>query len=129
MLETESLETLAKERMKWLTYKGHEILLDDYSNLKPDVFLPLINVVTDLTFKSGKENILLIVDVSNSYANKEIIAEFNVSGKRSKSLLKKTAVLGITGVKKILLNVVNRFTGLDAKAFSSLEEAQDWLIN
>lgn len=40
----------------------------------------------------------------------------------------KTAVLGITGVKKILLNVVNKLTNVNAKPFSNIEDAKDYLI-
>jgi len=126
--DVEDIELLVKERMKWFTYKGKEILLDDYSNLNQEVFLQLIYQITDLTFKSGKTDILLIVDVTHSFANKEIIKAFKESGKRSKPILNKTAVLGITGVKKILLNVVNKFTGLNAKVFSTMEEAKEWLV-
>ena len=43
-------------------------------------------------------------------------------------LFAKTAVLGITGVEKILLNVVNKLTQVNAKAFSNIESAKDYLI-
>lgn len=94
----------------------------------PEQFPPLIERITDLTFRSGKKDILLIVDVTGAYANKEVVSAFSESGKKSKVLLKKTAVVGITGVKKIFLNIVNKFTGLNAKALSSMEEAKEWLI-
>ena len=118
----------AKKRMKWINYKGQEILLDDYTNIFPEQFSPLIKRITELTFESGKKDILLIVDVTGAYANKEAVNTFVESGKKSKPLLKKTAVVGITGVKKILLNVINKFAGLDAKAVSSLEIAKEWLL-
>jgi hypothetical protein len=100
MQEIKDFDAEAEARMKWITYKGHEILLDDYSNIMPEQFPPLIKRVTDLTFKSSKKDILLIVDVTGAYANKEAVSAFNEFGKKSKPLLKKTAVLGITGVKK-----------------------------
>jgi hypothetical protein len=114
--------------MKWINYQGHEILLDDYSNIYPEQFAPLIRRITELTFESGKKDILLIVDVTGAYANKEAVSAFSESGKKSKSLLKKTAVVGITGVKKIFLNIVNKFSGLNAKNLSTMEEAKEWLI-
>ena len=128
MQKIEDFEAEAKRRMIWTTHQGKEILIDNYSNLYPEQFAPLINHITNLTFESGKKDILLIVDVSNSYANKEAVSAFNESGKKSKALLRKTAVVGITGVKKILLNVVNTFTGLGVKPVSSIEEAKKWLV-
>ena len=128
MQEIEDYVAEAQARMKWITYKGKEILLDDYSNIMPEQFAPLIQQITNLTFQSGKKDILLNVDVTGAFANKEAINAFSESGKKSKILLKKTAVVGITGVKKILLNIVNKFTGLSAKPVSTLEAAKEWLI-
>lgn len=114
--------------MKWITHKGIEILLDDYSNIMPEQFPPLIENITNLTFQSGKKDILLIVDVTGAYANKEAVSAFVESGEKSKILLKKTAVVGITGVKKIFLNIVNKLTKLGVKPVSSMEDAKEWLI-
>jgi hypothetical protein len=129
MQKIEDYDTEAKARMKWINYKGHEILLDDYTNVMPEQFAPLVQRITDLTFQSGKKDILLIVDVRGAFANKESVNAFSESGKKSKDLIKKTAVLGITGVKKIFLNIVNKFTGLNAKPLNTMEEAKEYLIN
>ena len=83
----EDYDAEAKARMKWITYKGREIFRDDYSNIMPEQFAPLIEQITNLTFQSGKKNILLIVDVTGSFANKEAVSAFNESGKKSKVLL------------------------------------------
>lgn len=129
MQKIEDFDTEAKARMKWINYKGHEILFDDYTNVMPEQFAPLVQRITELTFQSGKKDILLIVDVRCAFANKESVNAFSESGKKSKVLIKKTAVLGITGVKKIFLNIVNKFTGLNAKPLNTMEEAKEYLIN
>ena len=47
-----------------------------------------------------------------------------------KKHMKCSAVLGITGLKKILFNGYNRATGSsNVVAFNSKEEALDWLVN
>ena len=129
MREIKDLDAEAKKRKIWFDYQGHEILLDDYKNVLPEQFPSLINRMTELTFESGKKDILLIVDVTGAYANKETVNAFTESGKKSKPILKKTAVVGITGIKKILLNAVNKFSGVNAKAVSSMEDAKEWLIS
>ncbi|MHA2036067.1 MAG: hypothetical protein ACW98X_06510 [Promethearchaeota archaeon] len=128
MQQIEDYVAEAQARMKWTTYKGKEILLDDYSNIMPEQFPPLIKQITNLTFQSGKKDILLIVDVTGAYANKEAVSAFVESGNKSKVLLKKTAVVGITGVKKIFLNIVNKFTKLGVKPVATIEAAKEWLI-
>ena len=129
MQNIENYDAEAKARMKWINYKGHEILLDDYTNIMPNQFAPLVERITNLTLQSGKKDILLIVDVTGAYANKEAVNAFVESAKFSRTLLKKTAILGITGVKKIFLHVVNKFSNVGGKPFNTIEEAKELLKN
>ncbi len=76
----------------------------------------------------GKKDMLLIVDLSNSFASKAAVKAFTEAGKMTEGFFAKTAVLGITGVKKILLNVVNVLTNVNAKPFSDIENAKNYLI-
>ncbi|MFX1276983.1 MAG: hypothetical protein ACFFBP_14500 [Promethearchaeota archaeon] len=118
----------AKKRQSWITYKGKEILYDDYRNLQGSKFPALVNAILKLTMESGKTEILGLVDVRGSYAIKETVDAFSNAGKVAGPISKKTAVLGITGVKKIFLNVVNKFSKIGAKPFDSIEDAKEWLV-
>ena len=120
---------LIEERVKWINYKGKDILCDDYTNLQGDEFVEIIKTLTDHVMKVGKKDILLLLDLNNSYTNKPVVSAFTEAGKRVRPVVKKTAVLGITGVKKVLLNAVNKLSSIDANPFSSEEEAKEWLIS
>ncbi len=119
----------AKSHMKSMTYKEKEILCIDYINLKGQEIVNLIPVVTQLMFDDYDKDLLLLIDLTNSFVNKETVDAFGESGKKVKPILKKTAVLGITGLKKVLLNTVNKISNAGAKAFTSDEEAKEWLIS
>ncbi len=123
------LKNKAKSRMIWVNHKGTDILYEDYTNLRGVEIAELVPAITQITIKEDYTNILLLLNLNNSFANKDALDAFGASGKISKDRLTKTAVLGITGVKKILLNVVNRIANLGAKAFNTEEEAKDWLIS
>lgn len=118
-----------KGRQKWITYKEKEILYEDYTNLKGDEIAIRVPIFSHLEFQIGKKDMLLIVDLSNSYASKAAVKAFTEAGKITEEIFAKTAVLGITGVKKILLNAVNRLTNVNAKAFSDIESAKNYLID
>ncbi len=119
----------AESRMKWIIHKGKDILYEDYRNLTGNQIAQLVPAITKLTEDKDYKGILLLLDFTNSFANKEATNAFGESGKISKDRLKKTAVLGITGVKKVLLNFVNRVSKVDAKPFNSEENAKDWLVS
>ncbi|KKM16282.1 hypothetical protein LCGC14_1687390 [marine sediment metagenome] len=131
MLEQEKDPRLlndVKERLKWITYKEKEILYEDYTNLTGNEIAIRVPIFSHLEFKMGKKDMLLIVDLSNSFASKAAVKAFTEAGKVTEELFSKTAVLGITGVKKILLNVVNKLTSVNAKPFTDIESAKDYLI-
>ena len=122
------MNDIIEERIKWINYKGKEILLDDYTNLQGD-YVEIIEALTNHLINSGKKEILLLIDLNNSYTNKAVVNAFTEAGKRVRPVVKRTAVLGITGVKKVLLNVVNKLSSIDANPFSTEEDAKEWLIS
>lgn len=120
------------ERAKFENYKGKEIYYIDYSNLKTnEEFLEAIketNAFRIKTKEQGKKDLLMLVNMNGSYVYGDVLKEIKRSGQETKPLTKKTAVVGITGSKKVLLNIINTVTNLSSKPFDNLEEAKEWLI-
>jgi hypothetical protein len=52
---------------------------------------------------------------------------FNRAAIRLKPYFKASAVVGVKGGKKFLLDVFNRFSGLGVRPFDDIEEAKNWL--
>ncbi len=117
------------ERVKWLDHKGKKTLYNDYTNLAGDEMLKPIKELGDHLDNLDEKEILPLLDFRNSYANKANVEALRKSGERNKQLFKKVAVLGITGVKKVFLHMVNKLTGIGANPFDTEEEAKDWLIS
>jgi hypothetical protein len=120
------------ERASFINHKGKEIYFIDYTNLKlEEEFLAAIkstNAFREKVKSSGKKDLLMLVDVSNSFVYGEVFSEIKRSGKLTKEITKKTAVVGITGAKKTLLDIANVFTSLNVKPFDNIEDAKEWLI-
>ncbi len=123
------MDEIVEKRVKWIEYKGVEIMINDYTNLSGEEFIKTIQTLTENFVSLDKKDALLLIDIRDSYTNKDIVEAFNIGGKAIKPFTKKTAVLGVTGVKKILLNVVNKLSNIGAKPFTTEEEAKDWLIS
>ena len=122
------MNDIVEKRAKWIDYNGKEILLNDYTNLQGD-YVEIIETLTNYIMKSGKQEILLLIDLNDSYVNKAVVNGFTEAGKRVRPVVKRTAVLGITGVKKVLLNVVNKLSSIDANPFSTEDGAKEWLVS
>jgi len=125
------------ERVVWQKHKNKEILLGDYSNIKSQE--EYVKIIRQATAKSVKEiktryenpdhAVLMLIDIRDSIIGTETLSVFKENAKKIRPYIKKVAVLGIHGVRKILLESVVWFSGLDAKPFDSLEEAKDWLVS
>jgi hypothetical protein len=120
------------ERIKFMAYKGHKILVIDHSGLDENEIIENIKKGSRflMDYKSAENQILLITDFRNTYGtNKVMDALKTPEAMEGMKKVKKTAVIGITGVKKILLNAYNRFTSKNVYAFNTMEEAQEYLVS
>ncbi|MCK5536338.1 MAG: hypothetical protein KAI79_05890, partial [Bacteroidales bacterium] len=57
----------------------------------------------------------------------DIVQMLREAGKLAKSITKKSATVGLSSAKKIILNSINTFSQAKIKAFDTVEEAKDWL--
>lgn len=120
-----------EERIQRIEYKGHTINYFNYSGLNRNTeqeFLDTIQAATDFFFTLDN-NQLTIVDVRNAFTTSKIMAKWKETTKQTQHLMKKNAVLGITGVKAVLLDAIVRFSKANIKMFDTKEEALEWLIS
>jgi hypothetical protein len=115
-----------------IQYKEKEIYFIDYSNIKTsEEFLKTIKETGAFREKvkaMGKKDLLILVDITDSYLNIEILDELKKAGRIIKDISMKEAIVGITGYKRILLQIIQTFTNLHFNVFNTTEEAKNWLI-
>jgi hypothetical protein len=117
---------------RFINHKGKEIYYVDYSNIKSnEEFLKIIkktNAFRESVKAAGKRNLLMLVDFTGSYVYGDVLDELKKSGKFTKELTKKEAIVGVTGAKKVLLQVAQAFTGMQFHVFNTVDEAKEWLV-
>lgn len=114
--------------VKWTEYKGTKILIVDYRNQDFDSMIQTLEEACVL-YKNSKEKIRAITYFQDVHVSREFMSKAKSMGKEilhPKS--EKAAVIGIEGLKKILLQAYNTFAGGLLKPFSSEQEAKEWLI-
>lgn len=115
-----------------ITHKGKTIYFNDWRGLKQTKdFVPKIEEGNQNTLdliEQGKTDILTLTDVTDSYVFGEALELLKKAGKTAKAITRKSATVGLTSSKRILLNSLNRFADTNVKAFDTIEEARDWLV-
>ncbi|MBN2214661.1 MAG: hypothetical protein JW723_10490 [Bacteroidales bacterium] len=113
-------------------HKNKDIYYIDYSNIKTTgEFLKTMREAAAFREKvraMGKKDLLVLVNITDSYLNVEILDELKKAGRIISEMTKKEAIVGITGYKKILLQIVQTFANLNFQVFRNIDDAKDWLV-
>jgi hypothetical protein len=123
------------DRVQWIEHKGRKILFLDYSSLRaknPEekkIVFTVIEKAREIT-TSHTGMILFLSNVTNTQSDNEIVdalREFAIftaaSGK-----VEKECVVGVSGVQKVLVNMINLMSKSKLVMFDTIEPARDWLV-
>ena len=115
---------------KWDECRGVSFILFDYSNLQGRDLADAIEAnrvaLLDLA-KSGHSELLYLTDVTHCLITDEALEAFKRVTKDVNPFTKGSAVVGVRGLRKFALDIVNKFSGLNTKAFDTHEAAKEWL--
>lgn len=112
-----------------IQYQGKDIVYVDYSNVEDiEALKERVRRVEELERGTGRNDILELIDITGSYADTEMLEVLKQSARGSTDMIKKSAVIGVTGVKRILLALVNKFSGQSIEPKDTKEEALEWLV-
>ncbi|MBI5806024.1 hypothetical protein HZA73_08255 [candidate division TA06 bacterium] len=118
------------DRVRWIDHRGKRILFEDLSNLShPQEAMVVSRITTNMITKEQPASVLLISDISNSHFNAKLLSELKENTKATTPYMKAYAVVGVTGLTKVVLKSFIRFTGQDMKVCQSIGEAKDWLAS
>jgi len=114
--------------VKYIEYKGKRILYVDFRNKNGDQNVATLDEAAK-EIRLWTEKGLTLSDFRNSTGSTAFMTHVKKLG--AEVFIPKTiknAAIGVTGVKKVLLQAFNSFVKTSAVAFDTEEEAKEWLI-
>jgi hypothetical protein len=117
-------------KSRWETYKGQKILFNDYSGIGGDVAALKAEqdyMVKEIT-SQPLDSVLCLAETQGLFGTPDMLEVLKAASKLTKPYVKKTAVLGVEGAKKILAKTITLFTGQSTQYFDTREKALEWLI-
>ncbi len=117
-------------RSKWIEYKGKKIFYGDFSNLlfRAEALEQENNEVMAVILQQPKNSVRVLSNFANTELNSKLISMINESVKVGKEHIYKTALLGVTGFKRTVGDMVSRIAGAPFKYFDREEDALEWLV-
>jgi hypothetical protein len=112
----------------WETYKGKKIFYARYDHLTIEAVRTEVVDVEKEMLKSPLGSVLLLVETTGTIISPEALNLFKNVALRSNKHIIKSAILGMTGARMAIMDIVSKFSGLKVQAFDTEEKAKDWLI-
>jgi dihydroxyacetone kinase len=115
--------------VKWIDHKGKNILYIDYRGvIEQSDSIKLLRKAIEIE-KNSNGNLLILQNFEGTFANNEYMTEVKKLGKEVKDKVLKNAIVGISGIKKILFSAYVSISGeRNIKTFESEEEGKEWLV-
>jgi len=114
--------------ISWIEYKGKNILYMQYKGKTKEEMLQMLEEIAEIHIKS-EEKLLTLDDFEGAFAFDEFMKKAKELDKEIFSKkTKRGAILGVKGIKKILLKAFNSITLVQVQPFDTKEEALEYLV-
>lgn len=117
------------DKLKKIKYNNKIIISIDYSDLNVNQAHALADFGSSIIRKEALNTVLLLVNVTNTCYNLELVKKIRTTAKEDKPFIKKTALIGVLNMKKIPYNTITIFSNRDMKIFDNITEAKDYLVS
>ncbi len=117
-------------RSEWIEYKGKKIFYQDFSKnfYNAAVVKAELDEVQKIVIAQPLNSALVLSDFRDTNVGSELLSQMNAASAATKAYVHKTAVLGVTGMKRKLADLLIAITGQPLKYFDDIESAKNWLV-
>jgi hypothetical protein len=112
----------------FVRHKNVEIFEVHFENLDPEKALPAIEEVKRVVAMHPKNSIRALTNVSNSHFDARVNQALREMTAANKPFVRRSAVVGVSGVQQMMLSGIRILTGRDIRGFDDAEAARDWLV-
>ena len=117
-------------RSNWIEHKGKKIFYQDFSKnfYNSAAVKTELSQVQEIIKAQPLHSALVLSDFRDTTVGSDLLPAMNAASTATKAQVHKTAVLGVTGIKRKLADLLTALTGQPLKYFDHLEAAKDWLV-
>ena len=117
-------------KSKWIDYNGKKIFYQDFSSLfyNTQAVKDELAAVQEIVLNEPVNSVLVISNFKDTQIGADLMGTLNDASSKTKDHVRKTAVLGVSGFKRTLGDMLSRLTGQPLKYFEYEEDAKNWLI-
>ena len=116
-------------KSRWIEHNGKKILYQDFANLffNIEAVKNELSEVQDIVVNQPENSILILSNFTNTEISGDLMSTLNQASKITKPYVRKTAVLGVSGIKRTFGDLLSRITGQPLVYFTNETDALEWL--
>jgi hypothetical protein len=116
-------------RSTWIEHKGKRILYQNFSGnfYNSTAVKEELEQVLKIVLAEPLNSVRVLSDFRDTNVGTDLLTPMNNASAATKAHVNKTAVLGVTGMKRKLADLLTALTGQPLKYFDNIEAARDWL--
>ena len=117
-------------RSTWIEHKGKKIFYQDFSKnfYNSAAVKTELAEVQKIVVSEPVNSVRVLSDFRDTTVGTDLLSAMNTASAATKAHVHKTAVLGVTGMKRKLADLLTALTGQPLKYFDDMEAAKNWLI-
>ena len=121
-------------KSKWIEQLGKRIIYIDLSNfggndLAADTELSeTVSTIGQEMYSQPLNSVLVLVDLRNTIITREVQKLISARIADTQKYIRKTVVVGLSGIRGIFLDYFARAAGSDTVGFDNPESAIEWLL-
>jgi hypothetical protein len=117
-------------RSVWIEHKDKRIFYQDFSKYfyNSAAVKVELEAVQKVVLAEPKNSVLVLTDMRDTNIGGELLPTMNAASAATKNHVRKTAVLGVSGMKRKLADMLTVLTGQQLKYFDDMELAKNWLV-
>ena len=116
------------ERARFIEHRGVRIFYIDFSHCPIEEAQDVIAAAQPLIRGEAEKSVLTLTYTDGGRFDSDIIASLKEFTKGNEPYVKAAAVVGITGLQKIVLDAVSFFSNREFATFDDMEKAKEYLI-
>jgi hypothetical protein len=116
-------------RSTWIEHQGKKIFYQDFSKnfFNSAAVKAELEEVQKIVTAQPLNSVLVLSDFRDTNVGSDLLSAMNTASSATKDHVQKTAVLGVTGMKRKLADLLTALTGQPLKYFDDIESAKNWL--
>lgn len=121
-------------KSKWVQKQDQRILFIDLSNFRSnhrgfeEELNQTVSTIGQEMYQQPLHSVLVLVDLTNTGMTSETNHLLSERINDTKKYVRKTAVVGMTGIRGIFLDYFARIAGSETVGFDNVEAAEKWLL-